>query len=388
MSPSLSTLLTTAATAATLIVAAPASAATVESPNACRGEDGRVGNLPLQLTADATKSGRTLAASAVQPGVTVPAWLKAQLAPAGLVLGAGNHKVNLETTMALAGEGSTNAPQVRSGTGSINIAVNYLLQVTNVTVSLTPLASSTWNAADAGGPLTVKQAGPGTLGTVANAPVQPTGSLFIRGTLKAAGQTITLTFDCQPGGNGAAADVLNTTIVPGAATPIASATFDPAPGYVPPVTDPKPDPIPADPKPDPGNTAPPAGGGSTPAPGPGPGGSTLNTPIAGKLAITSTALKFGSAAVLVNVSCPTGGAACTGGGVITSAKKLKVGKKGAAKLRKLASGRYSVPAGSTTAIKLKLTADGKKLRKTKLVSIVTLKPATGTVLTKKLRANG
>ena len=107
----------------------------------------------------------------------------------------------------------------------------------------------------------------------------------------------------------------------------------------------------------------------------------------GTLAIASPSLKFGSAAVLVNVSCPAGGTDCTGSAVITSAKKLKVGK-GSAKVRKLAAGRYSVKAGTTVPVKVKLSADGKRLRKTALVATVTLKPDAGTVVAKNLRANG
>jgi hypothetical protein len=150
------------------------------------------------------------------------------------------------------------------------------------------------------------------------------------------------------------------------------------------VTDPTPAPAPVvDPTPAPANT---------PAPAPVPAATPTAPPAAsvvlatGTLAIVSPSLKFGSAAVLVNVSCPAGGKDCTGSALISSAKKLKVGP-GAAKVRKLAAGVYAVKAGTTAPIKLKLTSDGKKLKKTALVASVTLKPAVGAAVTKRLRAN-
>lgn len=357
--------LLSAAAAAAVAASAPAaaSAAPVPANNACTN-DGQWGTLPLELSATATPNGRSLDVSAIQPSVTIPSWLPAKLDQFGLPLaiatgGPGGKNVAVDAWMAVVGTGSSDAPKVLKTTGTLKFTLTSSFKVTNPSLTLKPTDASSWRAADAGGPLTVAQGPAGSLpsipGGAGNASVQPKGSLWVRATL--AGQSLSI--DCQPG----------TTPDPQALT--STYTAEPAPVLVSSVFDAAP-------------VAP-----QSPAP------VTTTTPVAttppvpapvGPLAITSPSLKFGSAAVLVSVSCPSGGKDCTGSAVITSAKKLKVGK-GAAKLRKLASGAYAVKAGATAPVKLKLTADGKKLKKKALVVDVALTPASGAAVKKRLRAN-
>lgn len=366
-----------------------ASAAPVLANNACTagdGSDGQWGTLPLELSATATQSGRNLNVSAIQPTVAIPSWLPAKIEPYGLLIaaaiGTGTKTVNVDAWMAVSGNGSTDAPQVVKTTGTLKFTlstsnlVNY--KVTNPSLTLKPTDATTWHAADAGGEVSVAQAPAGSLTATAGVPSSAKGSLWVKASL--AGQSLTI--DCQPGTTPDLQN-LNSTFTPGAAPTIVSSVFAAAP-----VTPQAPDPIvptpvsptPSEPStPTSTTTTPPQSTTTTPPQ------STTTTP-AGLLAVASPSLKFGSAAVLVNVSCPAGGKDCSGSAVITSAKKLRVGP-GAAKLRKLAAGTFTVKAGTTAPIKLKLTADGKKLKKTALVADVTLKPASGAAVKKRLRAN-
>ncbi len=61
--------------------------------------------------------------------------------------------------------------------------------------------------------------------------------------------------------------------------------------------------------------------------------------------------------VPIKVSCPAGGAACTG------TLSLKTGRKVAGKFQSLGSAPFSVATGKTSKIKLKLNAEGRKLLK-------------------------
>jgi hypothetical protein len=394
MSHSVRLLLSGAAAAVALVASAPAaSAAPILQSNACGDGNGQYGTLPLELEATAVQNGRNLDVAAIQPHVTIPSWLPAKVAGYGGAIalatgGTGTKNVAVEAWMAVAGTGSTDAPKVLKSTGTLRFAlatkdlVNYT--VSGMTLTLGASTATTWHAPDAGGTLAIAQGAAGSLpaipGGASGATVTPKGSLWIRAVVSG----VPLTIDCQPGAT-ADPQALASTFTSGPSVPIVSSTFAAAPVIAPtptptPAATPAPTPVPA-------ATATPA-----PKPTPAPAATAAPKPTTvpqaeGVLAIVSPTLTFGSAAVLVNVSCPAGGGACSGAATIASAKKLKVGK-GAAKVRVLASGAYTVPAGTTAPIKLKLTADGKRLRRTALVAAVTLKPATGAPLVKRLRANG
>ncbi|MEH3054472.1 MAG: hypothetical protein PGN13_10780 [Patulibacter minatonensis] len=381
MSPRTRLLIVAAASAAVAAAAAPAAqAAPVLSNNACTGGDGTWGTLPLQLEASGTQNGRNLEVGGIAPSVTIPNWLEAKLSAKGFEIwsatgtSAGNKTFNVDAWMAVTGENSTDAPKVLKTTGALTFKLNDLggfkFSVTNVALSLQPSAATSWHAADAGGSLDIAQGAAGTLpqipGGQGGANVTPKGSLWIRGTVVGGlANGYSLTIDCQPG---TSSDPQNLTSIytPGKAPAILSSAFAAVAG---PLATPAP-----------GTAATP-----TPAPVATPEPATGATQAAGALAIASPSLKFGSAAVLVNVTCPAG-ADCTGSATITSAKKLKVGK-GSAKVRKLAAGSYTVKAGTTGPIKLKLSADGKKLKKKALIATVTLKPTAGSAVAKNLRAN-
>lgn len=371
-----------------------ATAAPVLSNNACTGSDGQWGTLPLELSATAAQNGRNLDVSAIQPSVSIPSWLPAKLSPyAGAIAlatgGAGTKNVGVEAWMAVAGKGSTDTPQILKTTGTIRFTLSTTNFVTwtvgNPSLTLAPAAATTWRAPDAGGAIDIAQAPAGSLpaipGGAGNATVQPKGSLWIRGSAYG----VSLTIDCQPGTT-PDPQALGSTFTPGIASTIVGSVFAAAPAPVPVVPQPPAPVVPQPPAPVAPESPAPSGGtpsGGAPAPTPSPAPTPLST---GTLAIASPSLKFGSAAVLVSVSCPAGGPACSGSAVITSAKKLKVGS-GPAKLRKLAAGTYTVKAGASAPVKLKLTSDGKKLKKTALVAVVTLRPASGAVVTKRVRAN-
>lgn len=375
-----------AATALAALVPAAAVAAPVSAPNVCYSMDGsapQYGTLPLQLTpASVAQSGRQMDVGAVTPSVTVPSWLPDKMNELGvgtLLLGQ-SKTVPVTAWMAVSPSGSTDGPRVVTTAGSVTVNVQNF-SVKSVGLTLRPAPATSWRAADTGGTLAVSQGGPGSLAAVPELGGKPKGSLFIKGTVNLGVTNLAVQIDCQPGTNATPEDPasLTATMLPGTPAVIASADFAAVPGGVP------------TPAPTPAATPTPT---ATPAPAPAqtptPKPTATTTPTVpqagGVLAIASPSLTFGSAAVLVNVSCPSGGPACAGSAVITSAKKLKVGK-GAAKVRRLAAGRYAVPAGSTVPVKLKLSADGKRLRKTALVATVTLKPDAGDVVTKRLRAN-
>lgn len=367
-----------AALAVGALAPAAVSAAPVLTNNACTN-DGQWGTLPLELSATASQNGRDLNVSAIQPTVTIPSWLPAKLDPYGFALwaatgGSGTKNVAVDAWMALVGTGSTDAPQVVKTTGTLKFTLTNAFKVTNPSLTLKPTEATTWHAGSGGGEVSVAQAPAGSLPSIPGGPTGAKGSLWVRATL--AGQSLTI--DCQPGTTPDLQN-LNSTFTPGTAPTLVSSLFPAAPVTPAPVAE----------TPTTGGT--PAGGTTpqstttTPATTATPPATTKPAP-AGLLSVASPSLKFGSAAVLVNVSCPAGGKDCSGSAVINSAKKLKVGK-GPAKLRKLAAGTYTVKAGATAPIKLKLTADGKKLKKTALVADVTLKPAAGAAVKKRLRAN-
>lgn len=386
MSHSARLLFSGVAAAATLAVAAPAAlAAPVSAPNACYSMDGsapQYGTLPLELTpSSVAQNGRQMDVGTVTPSVTVPSWLPDKMNSLGvgsLLLGQSKN-VPVTAWMAVSPTGSTDGPRVVTTTGTVTVTVQGS-SVKGVSLVLRPAPATSWRAADVGGTLAVSQGGPGSLASVPElAGAKPKGSLFIKGLVNLGFTNLPVQIDCQPGTNATPEDPasLTSTMLPGTPAVIASSDFAPLPAATPTPT-PTPTLSPA-PTPTPTSVPSPT---ATPTPKP-----STAPQSAGVLGIASPSLTFGSAAVLVSVSCPAGPAPCTGSAAITSAKKLKVGK-GAAKVRKLAAGTYSVSAGTTAPIKLKLSADGKRLRRKALVATVTLTPQSGAVVTKRLRANG
>lgn len=381
-------LLSGAAVATALAGVAPAAhAATVVAPNACYSMDGgakQYGTLPLKLTpASVAQNGRQMDVGAVTPSVDIPSWLpdKMNSLGAGALLG-GSKSVPVTAWMAVTPSGSKDGSRVVTTTGTVVISVQNL-SVKSVSLTLKPSIATSWAAADAGGTLAVSQGGPGSLAGVPElAGSKPAGSLFIKGVVNLGITTLPVQIDCQPGTNATPDDPssLTSTFIAGTPAVIASADFPALPAA------PTPTPTPSVPAPTP-NPAPASGPAPTPAPAPTPSPAPSKPLVTGVLGIASPTLTFGSAAVNVNVSCPAGGADCSGSALIVSAKKIKIGK-GAAALRKLAAGTYTVPAGTTAPVKLKLTSYGKKLRSKALVVDVTLKPASGDAVIKRLRANG
>lgn len=348
------------------------------------GSAPQYGTLPLELTpSSVAQNGRQMDVGTVTPSVTVPSWLpdKINSLNVGTLLLGQSKSVPVTAWMAVSPTGSSDGPRVITTTGNVSVNVQNF-SVKSVSLTLKPAPATSWRAADAGGTLAVSQGGPGSLAAVPElAGAKPKGSLFIKGVVNLGVTNLAVQIDCQPGTNATPEDPasLTSTMLPGTPAVIASSDFAPLPAATP------------APAPTPTPTSSPA---PTPTPTSAPSLTATPTPklstapqSAGVLGIASPSLTFGSAAVLVSVSCPAGPAPCTGSAAITSAKKLKVGK-GAAKVRKLAAGTYSVPAGTTAPIKLKLSADGKRLRRKALVATVTLTPQTGAVVTKRLRANG
>lgn len=394
-----SALLIPAAVAATLAFgASSAGATTITQANACTSssEPGQYGDLPLQLTGTGTQNGRQFDVSPIQPQVEVPSWLPEKIKPylgaIVLVTGTGKKTINVQAWAAISGKGSTEGTQMITTTGTVQVTIGgdvFNPRISNISLSLNPTGATTWHAPDAGGTIDIAQGAAGSLPAIPagdkGAMITPKGSLYIRGNYS---NVFSLGIDCQPGKTDGDGTELRPVFSPLVPTTALSSTFEAVKATVPPVEVPPVvvPPVVTPPAVTPPATAPAPAPAPTPAPAPAPAPTTKPL-AAGLLAIASPSLKFGSAAVLVNVACPAGGADCTGSATMTSAAKLKVGK-GAAKVRKLASGTFSVPAGTTAPVKLKLSSDGKKLRKKALVATVTLKPASGTAVVKRLRANG
>ncbi len=394
-------LLSGAAAATALAALAPAAvAAPVAAPNVCYSMDGsapQYGTLPLELSpASVAQNGRQMDVGAVTPIVTVPSWLpdKMNSLGVGTILLGQSKTVPVTAWMAVSPSGSSDGPRVVTTTGSVTVTVAGST-VKSVSLTLKPAPATSWRAADAGGTLAVSQGGPGSLAAVPElSGTKPKGSLFIKGTVNLGIGSLPVQIDCQPGTNASPNDPasLTSTFIAGTPAVIASSSFAASALTSTPASTPAPTPGPAPtpaptsaPAPTPAPTSSPA---PTPKPASGPSAPQSGAAgLLGALSIASTSLTFGSAAVLVDVACPAGGPACAGSALITSAKRLKVGK-GRAKVRRLASGRYTVPAGTTAPVKLKLTADGKRLRRTPLVASVTLKSDTAPAVVKALRANG
>jgi hypothetical protein len=120
----------------------------------------------------------------------------------------------------------------------------------------------------------------------------------------------------------------------------------------------------------------------------GGGGGGGATPAAPKPSLRSKRLSVHKKRIAVKLRCPTGAAKCTGKLTLKTASKVKVGRKRATVTVGKAS--YSVKAGKTSNVRVKLTSKGRSLmRRVKHVRVkLSVTPTGGKAATKRLTLKG
>lgn len=245
--------------------------------------------------------------------------------------------------VAVASSGSP-VTQVVSGTVSVSTTVSVTADEAKEFVSASPmdvslpLSSSNWTA-PAAGPLSFRQAGPGTLPTLPIGPGrsqrQPIGSIVI---LTELGTTL-ISLDCQPGASAANAE----SLTPAVASPFLSlAAID-------------------------GSVAPP-----------------LPASVA---SLRDTGLKVRSKRrVPIDLACTAGTGLCTGSVTLVTTKRYRLGKQRKSKNINLGSAKYTVAPGSNSSVDVNLSKNARALLKSraKVKVRVQLTPSGAAATTKTL----
>jgi hypothetical protein len=201
------TLITALLASLVLIPAAPASAGTLTTTNACLWNfDGLWRSQGIDITGTgapnpvAPFSGVALTASSIH--ARLPDWV-GPIGAGARMLKPGENEIPTKVWVALASDGTTPGVQVLALETIVRTTVTehpdgtYTSTPIDVTI---PMPDTAWSTPAAEGTAAFKQAGPGTLPTVAGgnggASVSPKGSVFISSTF-AGGAGLQL--DCQPG---------------------------------------------------------------------------------------------------------------------------------------------------------------------------------------------
>ncbi|MBJ7329835.1 MAG: hypothetical protein JHC95_08060 [Solirubrobacteraceae bacterium] len=337
--PYISRIFTGAALAGALLaLAAPSASAARTTNNACWYElNDTWGDIPITIDSTPVQNGDKATLTNTLVNAELPQWAANYMV--SLAPGDGARTLKVTAWVALAGVGSAEGTQMRVLNGTATTQVTGMT-ATPFVFTAPPLEDTTWTPAASA--LTFQQAGPGGIaGTVPagrnGAPYTPKGSIVILATIpfSVGGGELRILIDCQPGTTPGGTSKNSTTFTPSAATPFAS--------YTVPVV--------------PGQSQPPAA--ILPA------------------SIASTKLAFGKTSVKTSIACPAGPTACRGSARLRTSAKVKLGKS--RRTVTIASGTYTVPAGTTKSVTLKLSKDGKALRKArKKVGVkLSLQPSTG-----------
>ncbi len=308
------------------------------------------GDIPTTIEGTPIQSGDKVTLTQTRVNAELPQWAADYMK----LFGNGPQELQVSVWVALAGIGSAEGVQVKRLEGTATTTVTGET-ATPFVFTAPPLEDTIWTPATPGGAITFQQAGPkGLPDTVPagpdGAPRTTQGSIFIAARKAASGgSTVRFNIDCQPGTTPKGTVSNSTTFTAGAASPFATFAFPSAPGQ-------------------------------TPTPG-----ASTPTPTISPIAIRTTKLAFGSKNVKVAVTCPTGGPTCRGSASVRTRGKVKLGKR--SKVLTIASGSYTVPAGAKRTVTLKLSKDGKSVRKRKkqIGVQISLRPNTGgKVITKKV----
>ncbi|MGD9573317.1 MAG: hypothetical protein AB7V62_15650 [Thermoleophilia bacterium] len=327
---------------AAAFAAAPAAAVPVTVPNSCfYAIDGFWRDMPLTFDGTAAPAsvppGGSFSATGATAGAELPGFITQYGFNFGL-LKAGENTLPATVWVALAGGNTTEAPQVRRVTTTASTTITAdgngaFVSATPIRVTI-PIADTFWTGR-AAGPATVAQAGGGSIGPVqvlSGATVTPKGSVFIEAQLPGG---LAFQLDCQPG----AATAGGSNFTPGTASPFATATVDPG--------------------------APSSG-------------------ITRTIGIASKPLRARTRTLTVPLSC-TSQTTCRGVVSVTTRKRVKVGRTPAAFVR-LARARYTILPGRTRALKLSMTAAGRRLMASRASVAVTVlaDPVSGPTTTRRV----
>lgn len=353
----MSRLLATAAVAL-VALAAPAAASASRTTNACLYDlNATWGDIPITIEGTPVQSGGKVVLTDTRVNAELPNWAASYMA----VLGNGTHELQVTAWVALAGLGTAEGVQVKTLQGVATTTVSGS-SATPFVFTAPPLENTTWTPLAQ--TVTFQQAGPkGLPDTVpagrGGAPVATRGSVYIsaRKSLGSGLGELRFNIDCQPGTTPNGTVKNSDTFTAANPTPFAAFSL---------------------PAPPPGGTGGPTGGGTTSGGTTGGGTTGAGTGAATRdAAIRSTKLRSTSKSVKVSVGCPSGGPDCRGTVRVRTASRVKLGTR--RKVFTVATGDYDVEAGDKKMVLLKLSKDGRSLRRrrAKLSVDVTLRPNTG-----------
>jgi hypothetical protein len=356
-------------------LAAPAAAAVVETPNACKfSYDGEYRTQGVEVTASApaeAAAGQQFTLSGEKLEVKLRPELAHDAAVVGLIPFDGSAvTVVTKTWIALRGTNTREGTRV-IGPLTVNATTTALYDESSQTISATPFAytppklpDTTWTAS--GGDIAFSQAGAGAItAALGQLPVGGGGSnMAVQGSaVVQAGLPGGANFfmDCQPGATNVTRPEAGagTTFNPLVAGPFAGVAIAGAPT-------------------NPSGTPPPPSTTTTTT--------TKKTGSAPAGRIASTKLVSKGAKLPLRISCPAGGRDCGGTLQLTTRAKVKIGKRAARRITLARALRYKVSKGTSKAITVNLSLDGRALlrRRSAYKVTATLKSAAGAIVTRNL----
>jgi hypothetical protein len=347
--------------------AAPAAAAVVETPNACKfSYDGEYRTQGVEVTASApaeVAAGQQFTLSGEKVEIKLRPELARDAAAVGLIPSDGSTvTVVTKTWIALRGTNTREGTRM-IGPLTVTATTSALYDESSQTISATPFAytppklpDTTWTGS--GGDIAFSQAGAGAI-TAALGPLPVGGGgsdMAVQGS--AVVQTSlpggpNFFMDCQPGATNVTRPEAGagTSFNPLVAAPFAGVTIPGAPT-------------------NPSGTPPPA-----PKTGPAPAGR-----------VTSTSLVAKGAKLPLRIGCSAGSLDCAGTVQLRTRTKVKLGTRAARRIDLARALRYQVSRGTSKTITVNLSSDGKKLlRRRRVYKVtVTLKAATGAAVNRNL----
>jgi hypothetical protein len=349
--------------------AAPAAAAVVETPNACKfSYDGEYRTQGVEVTASApaeAAAGQQFTLSGEKLEAKLRPELARDAAAVGLIPSDGSTvTVVTKTWIALRGTNTREGTRV-IGPLTVNATTSALYDESSQTITATPFAyappklpDTTWTGS--GGDIAFSQAGAGAItAALGQLPVGGGGSdMTVQGSaVVQAGLPGGANFfmDCQPGATNVTRPEAGagTSFNPLVAGPFAGVAIAGAP------TNPSGTPPPPTPK------------------------KNESTP-AGRVASTNLVAK--GATLPLRISCPAGSLDCGGTVQLRTRGKVKIGRRAARRINLARAFRYTVSKGKSKTIAVNLGVDGRALlrRRSTYKVTVTLKSAEGEAVTRNL----
>ena len=349
------------------ICAAPAAAGVVDTPNACKfSYDGEYRTQGVEVTASApveAVAGQQITLRGEKVEVKLRPELARDAAAVGLIPSDGSTvTVVTKTWIALLGTNTREGTRV-IGPLTVTATTSALYDQSSQTISATPFAyappklpDTTWTAS--GGDIAFSQAGPGAITAAlgqlpiggAGSDVAVQGSTVVQANLPGGANFF---MDCQPGMTNVVRPEAGagTTFAPLVAAPFAGVTVAGAP------TNPSGAPIPR------------------PKNGPAPAGR-----------ITSTRLVAKGTRLPLRISCPAAGADCAGTVQLRTRANVKLGTRAPRRITLTRALRYTLAKGRSKTLTVRLGLDGQRLlrRRGTYKVTATLKPATGTAVSRNL----